>query len=422
MLHAELFLQDSILTFLKEKKMRKFNVMILVSLLTIAFAAAIVMAGVTELKVYTSENTQVFARPAPGEPYAPSPTGRGPRMGMPVGEGPQINEILQRIFFHHEIHVTTDAAVGPYAFGIHFPPAGDKFCEMIMYDDYLDVSSTERITFWVKSESHNLPLWMFIANPKDTAGVDIESPSIMIDGETIVRQDPFGFHEVNADISWSGEWQFVSIPLTYMHLTVDDMVISDSTHSLGGLPWSWSGDRFWEGRLDMHRGAPYFDETKIRHIKFQDKDGTEVGVGDDRIGHPAQASYPWPAGRNPDDAFYFFDEIVFTLNEGTGVTGVDGNQTVMPLTYELNNNYPNPFNPSTIISYGLPVSNQVLIDVYNTLGQKVRTLVDRYVTKGTYQTTWDATDDYGNVVPSGVYFYKMQASHFISVKKMILLR
>jgi hypothetical protein len=104
------------------------------------------------------------------------------------------------------------------------------------------------------------------------------------------------------------------------------------------------------------------------------------------------------------------------------VVSVDGEKTVMPLTYELNNNYPNPFNLSTIINYGLPVSNHVLLEIYNTLGQKVRTLVDRYLKAGVYNTTWDATDDYGNVVPSGVYFYKMQASQYTSAKKMILLK
>jgi len=101
---------------------------------------------------------------------------------------------------------------------------------------------------------------------------------------------------------------------------------------------------------------------------------------------------------------------------------VDGNPTVMPLTYELRNAYPNPFNPNTTVEYALPVSNQVLIEVYNTLGQKVRTLVDRYVTAGVYKATWDATDDNGNLVPAGLYFYKMQASHYNSVKKMILAK
>jgi hypothetical protein len=191
-------------------------------------------------------------------------------------------------------------------------------------------------------------------------------------------------------------------------------------HVTGGLPWSWAGDYVWESRTIHHRG-PYFDESTLRMIAFDTKDGSELGTGHEMHGI-TEFTYPWPEGKKPDAATYLIDEMVFCLNEGTDVTDVDGKQNVMPLTYDLGNNYPNPFNPSTTISYGLPVSNQVLIEVYNTLGQKVRTLADRFMNPGVYNTTWDATDDDGNFVPSGVYFYKMQSSHFTSVKKMTLTR
>jgi hypothetical protein len=401
--------------------MRKFNVMILVSLVTIAFAAAIVMAGVTEIKVYTNENTMVYTKNATGE-WIPSESGRGSYLGHPNLALEKVNAIVPYVHFHDDLWVTTDAAAGPYAENTEFSPGGDKRLSWHLgHEGPIDASATERITFWIKAEDE-LPLWMRTYCPTLPDGVDVEGPAIMIDGETIVRQDDFGFHYAASDKPWSGEWQFVSIPWTYFHLTAEDMELTDTGHSLGGLPWSWAGDLYWDSALDRHHGGPYFDESTLSRIAFEDKDGTETGTGDPRLELPLEFTYPWPAGRNPEAAIYSFDEIVLTLNEGTDVTDVDGNPSVMPLTYDLGNNYPNPFNPSTTISYGLPVSNQVLIEVYNTLGQKVRTLVDRYMTAGVYNTTWDATDDDGNFVPSGVYFYKMQSSHFKSVKKMILTK
>jgi|SaaInl7_150m_RNA_FD_contig_41_1199800_length_1422_multi_17_in_0_out_0_1 hypothetical protein len=397
--------------------MKKLTLIILVSLSIIVFTAAIVMAGVTELKLYTDENTTVYIKNAEGA-YVPSPTGRGSHLGRTMEGLAHVNSHIISMFMHDSMYVHTDAAAGPYAFAFKMNPGGDRYCEMNMYPEYLDVSSTERLTFWVKSAEGNLPLWMVIQNPKGADDINVTSPTIMIAGETIVRQDDFGFHEATALKPWSGEWQFVSIPLTYMHLTADDMEASETDHSLGGIPWSWSGDRYWseDGAPDRHRGGPYFDETVIKRIKFADFDNVST------IKSPMNVAYPMPAGRMPYWSDFSFDEVVFTLNEGTGVTDVNGKQNVMPLTYELDYNYPNPFNPSTTINYGLPVSNQVLIEVYNTLGQKVSTLVDRYMTAGVYNTTWDATDDDGNFVPSGVYFYKMQSSHFKSIKKMILTK
>jgi len=123
-----------------------------------------------------------------------------------------------------------------------------------------------------------------------------------------------------------------------------------------------------------------------------------------------------------DHQRYSIDEVIFSLNQGTGITDVDGNPTVIPLSYELGNNYPNPFNPTTEIEYAIPVSNHVSLAVFNSLGQQIKTLVDRNMTAGTYHATWDGTDDMGNSVPSGTYFYKMTSSHFNASKRMTLLK
>ena len=95
-----------------------------------------------------------------------------------------------------------------------------------------------------------------------------------------------------------------------------------------------------------------------------------------------------------------------------------------PEVYALENNYPNPFNPETTIKYQLPDAGEVTLEVYNMLGQVVRTLVEReFQSAGRYNYKWDATNDSGQSLSSGVYFYRITAGQeFQSHKRMLLLK
>jgi Secretion system C-terminal sorting domain len=86
-------------------------------------------------------------------------------------------------------------------------------------------------------------------------------------------------------------------------------------------------------------------------------------------------------------------------------------------SFDLFQNYPNPFNPTTTITYSIPTSGFVTLKIYNLLGSEIATLVNEEKNFGTYKVTWDAQN-----IPSGVYFYKITASAFSIVKKMILLK
>jgi hypothetical protein len=79
--------------------------------------------------------------------------------------------------------------------------------------------------------------------------------------------------------------------------------------------------------------------------------------------------------------------------------------------------YPNPFNPKTVISWQLAVSSAVDLSVYNILGQKVATLVNRKQKAGFYTKEWDASG-----MASGVYYYRLVAGEFVSTKKLVLLK
>ena len=88
-----------------------------------------------------------------------------------------------------------------------------------------------------------------------------------------------------------------------------------------------------------------------------------------------------------------------------------------PTQFTVYQNYPNPFNPSTVIRFALPVPGNVTVNVFNTLGEKVATLLDGPMEAGYQQVTFDAAN-----FPSGLYFYEISAGEFKSIKKMLLMK
>lgn len=94
----------------------------------------------------------------------------------------------------------------------------------------------------------------------------------------------------------------------------------------------------------------------------------------------------------------------------------------VPKDFALSQNFPNPFNASTTIKYNLPKTCQVRLQIYNILGQKVRTLVDKFEEAGYKEARWDGKNDLNNSVASGVYFYKIKAEDFIETRKMVLMK
>ena len=94
----------------------------------------------------------------------------------------------------------------------------------------------------------------------------------------------------------------------------------------------------------------------------------------------------------------------------------------LPQEYTLTQNYPNPFNPGTTIAFDLPADAQVRLAIFNVLGQQVRTLIDRDCAVGRYELEWNGRDENGELVASGVYFYRLTAGDEVLTKKMMLLK
>ncbi len=104
------------------------------------------------------------------------------------------------------------------------------------------------------------------------------------------------------------------------------------------------------------------------------------------------------------------------------VVSVNDDSPSIPTEYALHQNYPNPFNPSTTIRYDLKENAEVRLEIFNILGQKVRTLVNERQTAGSRSVIWEARNDIGEAVTSGVYFYRLQAGEFVETKKLLLLK
>ncbi len=150
----------------------------------------------------------------------------------------------------------------------------------------------------------------------------------------------------------------------------------------------------------------------------------EADDGSFTSGPPAEA--PWTfvhvftsAGDNP----YFC--VTHGGQGGVGMSGVVtvtdpvgvSDQNLVVNKFVLEQNYPNPFNPSTVIRYQTAEKSNVTLTVYNSIGRKISTLLNEVKPKGTFTIEFD-----GNNLPSGIYFFRLQAGTFTDTKKMVLLR
>jgi hypothetical protein len=118
---------------------------------------------------------------------------------------------------------------------------------------------------------------------------------------------------------------------------------------------------------------------------------------------------PSPQGSNPDIGAY-----ENSLGEPLAIMDL---KPKLPKVFRLDQNYPNPFNPITMINYQLPMISDVKLTVFNLLGQKVVTLINKIQPAGKYQVEWDASG-----FASGIYYYQIKTGNFQDVKKMVFIK
>jgi photosystem II stability/assembly factor-like uncharacterized protein len=109
----------------------------------------------------------------------------------------------------------------------------------------------------------------------------------------------------------------------------------------------------------------------------------------------------------------------YTTEESIGISSNNGE---IPMVFDLKQNFPNPFNPVTKIQYDVPVGSWVSVEIYNSLGQKIKTVYEGFESAGSYTVGWDGTNFNSSIMPSGIYFYTLTAGKHSETKKMVLVR
>jgi uncharacterized protein (TIGR02145 family) len=130
-------------------------------------------------------------------------------------------------------------------------------------------------------------------------------------------------------------------------------------------------------------------------------------------------------GKDDDDSDVQTNLVPNDLNSQNNLESVDVStpaNTDAVDKFELLGNFPNPFNPTTQIKFLLPDDGLVTLKIYNVTGQLVRTLVNEYMSHGSHTLEWNATNDNGFNLPTGIYFYRLQAGSFVKTSKMIYMK
>ena len=113
---------------------------------------------------------------------------------------------------------------------------------------------------------------------------------------------------------------------------------------------------------------------------------------------------------------------IMVIPKATGVDLKEVNEAGLPRDYKLKQNYPNPFNPTTKIRFQLPQSDDIDLAIYNITGKKIVTLYYGYLTAGFYELEWHGTNQSGNLVAPGVYFYNFHSKNYYATMKMLYLK
>lgn len=305
---------------------------------------------------------------------------------------------------------------------------------IVLLDDYARIE-------WRNPPGEELDYKLFAVRSSDSTGLVQELQN------SEPRYQGYG---TKVGVSIPGEGQWVAIKLTAVtdtgRLVVDTLAFA-RTLTLG---WNPSSVKVVQQRTEDGRylatvkwGSAAVNESPSMEIVWEvflnNKNATPCGgdyflhareitygatylncVGKDQ-GRPFEVGQTHTVRVRPavriNDGWYIghkSPEVTFTI--GDGITSVDSEPT-LPETFSLQQNYPNPFNPGTTINYSLEKTGPVSIDLYNALGQKVRSLLNELRPAGKNSVYVNASD-----LSSGVYYYTLQSGEFRQTKKMTLMK
>jgi hypothetical protein len=332
----------------------------------------------------------------------------------------------------------------------------------------LNAQDTTRVLFIGNSHTYTNDLPLLFANLSESGGRPVITDSSTPGGYTLEQHTT---NPTTIDKITLGIWDYVVLQENSMYPAIeytrynsmypasrylDSLIIENDGNTAFFLTWGWRyGGQF---DIDGHE-SPVFED----YFEMQDtltSAYTEIAAELDAVLVPAGVAWATAVTWDPElvlwapdnyhpalngsylaaCVFYatFFDSSPVGLEYTAGLdpaealflqqaawsimTGIEDQPAGIPSSFELKQNYPNPFNSSTVISYNLPEDAQVILKIYDILGREIKTLVNSYQNAGRQLIAWDGTDNTGQSVSSGVYFYRVQADDNFDIRKMVYIR
>jgi hypothetical protein len=261
-----------------------------------------------------------------------------------------------------------------------------------------------------------------------------EPDTVFIQSDIYIDYNPGEWTYVYVDIDFVTDDYvgFVNIPLTW--ISSDDLIWPDDVIWLETfLEWDETYDSIlveekliriiaWHD-LNGDRNPPihtFGERVNFIDLRFViSPDAEEQYVLVDTTFDPRNGSLIFGDTLGTFEYTPIFYSGGFTYGEPTGI---DENDLPIPKSYNLCQNYPNPFNANTIIKYDLPQDCFIRLEIYDILGQRVRTLAEKFQPAGAYNVVWDGKAEGGDNIPSGIYFYRLTSDLYNDTKKMVLVR
>jgi hypothetical protein len=275
--------------------------------------------------------------------------------------------------------------------------------------------------------------YFFRVTARDSSGIESDFSNevntlinFVPPGENMILNGDFEDGELFWDLIVSEEASALgTVEDEVYHIMIDNRGTSVSDIYLRQGDISLEEGRQYILEFDAHALSPRTIEVKIEKISEPFDNYSRIGFAFIQTNtNPYSYSFEMTHPTDPDaqlvfncgneDADVFFDNVSLKEDLSASVTE---EQYSIPENYSLAQNFPNPFNPSTIIKYELQIPSDVELSIYNLLGQKVATLISKRQAAGRYQAEWDARE-----YSTGVYYYVLRAGEYQSVKKLIILR
>jgi len=279
-------------------------------------------------------------------------------------------------------------------------------------DTFVDSVRTNRLGFYLFQNLEFGTYFVDIDHPK------LADTSVVLTAQTdpsaaIVIENCSPMLDVDFGLQWKNRRQYNPARIRTF----------EADHNTNGIHLNWTTDAGSENfgfdiyRSDRETGDYQIVNPEFIQTSFSAATEHEYTFEDTQV-EPGQTYYYKLADMDLEGNMTLFGPVSAT----TVASGVGKGQQNTANDYQLRAAYPNPFNGSAMIQYHLPQAGFVRIDLFNMLGQKVRTLVAGNQTIGTHQLQWNAKDDFGRPVSSGVYFIKMAVNDFKTQQRILYMK